>query len=107
LYIYGWYPDYLDPYDYSLPFFPADGIGFLSTNWINSTATNLLTQIAGTSSSTQLSTMYTQLQNIVAQAAPVVPLFQGTSVAVSSPKVSGIVLDVTTNFRYWLLQETT
>lgn len=106
-YIYGWYPDYLDPYDYALPFFPADGIGFLSTNWINSTANTLITNIAGTSSSTQLATMYTQLQNIVAQAAPVVPLFQGTSVAVSSPKVSGIVLDVTTNFRYWLLQETT
>ncbi len=106
-YLYGWYPDYLDPYDYSFPFFPANGIGFLYTHWINSTATNLLTQIAGTSSSTQLTTMYTQLQNIVAQAAPVVPLFQGTSVAVSNPKVSGIVLDVTTNFRYWLLQETT
>ncbi|MGD0319554.1 MAG: ABC transporter substrate-binding protein [Nitrososphaerales archaeon] len=106
-YIYGWYPDYLDPYDYSFPFFPANGVGFLYTHWTNSTASDLLTQISGTSSSTQLTTMYTQLQNIVAQAAPVVPLFQGTSIAVSSPKVSGIVLDVTTNFRYWLLQETT
>ena len=106
-YLYGWYPDYLDPYDYSFPFFPGDGVGFLYTHWVNQTATNLLTTIAGTSDMTQLTTMYTQLQNIVAQAAPVVPLFQGTSVAVSSPKVSGIVLDVTTNFRYWLLQETT
>jgi peptide/nickel transport system substrate-binding protein len=106
-YLYGWYPDYLDPYDYSLPFFPADGVGFLYAHWLNSTATNLLTQISGTSDTTQLATMYTQLQNIVAQAAPLVPLFQGTSVAVSSPKVSGIVLDVTIIFRYWLLQETT
>lgn len=106
VYIYGWYPDYLDPYDYTFPFFPADGVGFLHTNWVNSTATSLLTQISGTSDTTKLSALYTHLQNLLAQAAPVVPLFQGASVAVSSPKVSGIVLDVTTIFRYYLLQET-
>jgi peptide/nickel transport system substrate-binding protein len=106
-YLYGWYPDYLDPYDYVQPFFPANGLGYLYTHWLNSTSANLQTQIVAASDTTQLATYYTQLQNIVAQAAPVVPLFQGTTVAVSSPKVSGIVLDVTTNFRYWLLQETT
>lgn len=106
LYIYGWYPDYIDPYDYSFPFFPANGAGFLNDHWVNSTATNLLNQIAGTSDATKLSTMYTQLQAIVAQAAPVVPLFQGTQLAVSNTHVSGVVLDITTIFRYYLLQET-
>ena len=105
-FIYGWYPDYLDPYDYTFPFFPANGVGFLYTHWINSTSSTLLTQISGTSDATQLAAKYTQLQNIIAQAAPMVPLFQGTSVAVSSPKVSGVVLDVTVIFRYYLLQET-
>jgi len=106
-YIYGWYPDFLDPYDYSFPFFPADGVGFLHSGWTNSTTTNLLTQIAGTSDRATLTTQYAQLQDIVAQAAPLVPLFQGTSIAVTSPKVSGVVLDVTVIFRYYLLQETT
>jgi peptide/nickel transport system substrate-binding protein len=106
-YLYGWYPDYLDPYDYSLPFFPADGVGFLYTHWLNSTATNLITQISGTSDSTQLTSLYSQLQSIVAQAAPMVPLFQGTSVCVSTTKVTGVVLDVTTIFRYYLLQVAT
>jgi ABC-type transport system substrate-binding protein len=69
--------------------------------------TNLLGTIAGTSNSAQLTTMYAQVQTIDAQAATTIPLFQGTAVAVSSPKVTGIVLDVTTIFRYWLLQETT
>ncbi len=31
------------------------------------------------------------------------PLFQGTGVAISTPKVGGVVLDTTTIFRYYLL----
>ncbi len=36
-YIYGWYPDYVDPYDYTFPFLPADGVGFLHTQFVDST----------------------------------------------------------------------
>jgi peptide/nickel transport system substrate-binding protein len=107
VYIYGWYPDYVDPYDYTYPFFPADGQGFLHTNWVNSTMNSLVAQILATSDSTQLTSLYSHAQNIVTQAAPVIPLFQGSSIAVSTPKVSGIVLDITTIFRYYTLQATT
>jgi peptide/nickel transport system substrate-binding protein len=34
-YIYGWYPDYVDPYDYTYPFLPADGVGFLHTQFVD------------------------------------------------------------------------
>ena len=106
-YIYGWYPDYIDPYDYTAPFFPADGVGFLHTNWVNATANTLISQIAGTSDAGALATQYSKVQNIISQAAPVIPLFQGTSIAVSTPKVSGIVLDITTIFRYYTIRATT
>jgi peptide/nickel transport system substrate-binding protein len=107
VYIYGWYPDYVDPYDYTTPFFPTDGVGFLYGHWINSTMSGLINQIAQTSDATTLGNLYGKVQTITAQAAPVVPLFQGTSIAVSNPKVSGIILDITTIFRYYTLQETT
>lgn len=106
-YIYGWYPDYVDPYDYQVPFYPADGTGFLHDNFVNSTLSGLFRQIASTSSTTTLASLYSQAQTIEAQQAPVVPLFQGTSIAVSSPKVTGIVLDITIWFRLGLLQEAT
>jgi len=107
VYIYGWYPDYVDPYDYQLPFYPANGAGFLNTHYVNSTLNGLLTQIAGSSDTTTLASLYSKAQAIESQAAANVPLFQGISTAVSTPKVTGIVLDVTIWFRFGLLQETT
>jgi peptide/nickel transport system substrate-binding protein len=102
-YIYGWYPDYVDPYDYTFPFLPPDGVGFLHTQFVNSTINNYLSTIVGTTSSSSLQSLYTQLQTALAQTVPMAPLFQGTSVAISTPKVGGVVLDTTTIFRYYLL----
>jgi peptide/nickel transport system substrate-binding protein len=106
-YIYGWYPDFIDPYDYTYPFLPPNGAGFLNTGFVDSNINSLLTTVAGTSNVAQQQSLYEQLQSRLADQAPMVPLFQGTSIAVSTPKVSGIVLDPTTIFRYWLLSETT
>jgi len=106
VYIYGWYPDFVDPFDYTNPFLPADGVGFLHTHYVNQNMTNLIQQAASTSDTTKLASIYASIQNLIAKDAPLVPLFQGTSIAISSPKVGGIVLDATTIFRYWLLWET-
>ena len=106
-YMYGWYPDYVDPYDYQVPFYPGDGTGFLHDNFVNSTLTTLFKSIASTASTSQLATLYNQAQTIEAQQAPVIPMFQGTSIAVSNTKVTGIVLDITIWFRLGLLQEAT
>jgi peptide/nickel transport system substrate-binding protein len=105
-YLYGWYPDYVDPYDYTYPFLPPDGIGFLHTHYISATMTQLLQTAAGTTDPTTFPTTYGKIQDLIATDVPMVPLFQGTSIAVSNLKVSGIVLDPTTIFRYYLLVET-
>jgi peptide/nickel transport system substrate-binding protein len=106
VYIYGWYPDFVDPFDYTNPFLPADGIGFLHTHYVNPEMTQLIQKAGSTSDTTQLASIYQSIQQLLASDAPIVPLFQGISIAVSSPKVGGIVLDATTIFRYWLLWET-
>jgi len=103
-YIYGWYPDFVDPYDYLYPFLPADGVGFLHTHFVDSQINSWLQQVTGISDASQQAAIYTQLQTRLADQAPLVPLFQGTTIAVSNTKVSGIVLDATVIFRYYLIQ---
>ena len=106
-YIYGWYPDYVDPFDYTYPFLPPDGIGFLHTHYV-SPQMNQLLQAAG--STTDMSTLpgtYAHVQQLIATDVPMVPLFQGITTCVTNLKVGGVVLDPTTIFRYYLLWETT
>ncbi len=105
-YLYGWYPDYVDPYDYTYPFLPPDGVGFLHSHYTSATMTQLLQTAAGTTDPTTFPATYGKIQDLIATDVPMVPLFQGTSLAVSNLKVSGIVLDPTTIFRYYLLVET-
>ncbi|MGA2199207.1 MAG: ABC transporter substrate-binding protein [Nitrososphaerales archaeon] len=106
LYMYGWYPDYIGPFDYTGPFLPSDGLGFLHSNYVSTQMNTLVNQAEVTIDATQLANIYSQIQLLTAHDAPMVPLFQGTSILVASPKVSGVVLDATTIFRYYLLQET-
>lgn len=106
-YIYGWYPDFLDPFDYTQPFLPADGRGFLNTHYVSPDMTALIKTVGSSTDTSVLATTYTSIQELTAKDAPVVPLFQGKSTAVSNLKVGGIVLDATIWFRAYLLWETT
>lgn len=107
VYIYGWYPDYIDPYDYTYPFLPPDGIGFLHTHYVSPQMNQLLDTAVRTSDSTALARTYGQIQQLIATDVPMVPIYQGTTTCVSNLKVGGIVLDATIIFRYYLLWETT
>ncbi len=106
VYIYGWYPDFIDPYDYTYPFLPPDGVGFLHTHYLSPTMSQLLHQAAGNTDPTAFPKIYTQIQDQVATDVPMVPLFQGTTIVITNPTVGGIVLDPTTIFRLYLMWET-
>jgi peptide/nickel transport system substrate-binding protein len=45
----------------------------------------------------------TSIQDLMAEDAPLVPLFQSFEWAVSKPNVDGVVLDVSMIFRYYLV----
>jgi peptide/nickel transport system substrate-binding protein len=105
--IYGWYPDYIDPYDYTYPFLPSNGIGFLHTHYVSATMTKLLQQAATETNPTALQTTYGQIQQQLVTDVPLVPLFQGETICVTNLKVGGVVLDPTIIFRYYLLWEST
>jgi peptide/nickel transport system substrate-binding protein len=105
VYVYGWYPDYVDPDDYAfLPFaawlkmgynetYPANGV-LQHDYWV---AARSATTGAGRAGN------YTLLQTLQANEASVIPLWQKSTEAVTKLDVKGIVFDITVNWRNWLL----
>jgi len=102
VYIYGWYPDYNDPDDYVFLYWTP----WTHQNYNNPAMVALYDQARSTADATQKSTLYSQIETMAVQDCPLVPLWQGKAFAASKPNVGGIVLDVTENFRLWLLYET-
>jgi peptide/nickel transport system substrate-binding protein len=107
VYIYGWYPDFVDPYDYTQPFLPDNGIGFLSTHYVSPQMAQLIKTAGSTTDPSTFPQTYGKIQDLIATDVPMVPLFQGNTIAVSNLKVAGMILDPTTIFRCYTLWETT
>lgn len=103
VYVYGWYPDYLDPDDYMFPFLHSKGGGWLHMNYNNPEMDKLLEQARAISDPTQRDQLYQQAQKIMVDDAAIVPVFQGSAYAVTKPDVQGVVLDITQNMYYWLI----
>jgi peptide/nickel transport system substrate-binding protein len=106
-YILGWYADYIDPNDYTYNFFQSSGSSWLHDGYSNPQADAVIDQALASRNETQRAILYGQAQQILAQDAPIVPLYQSSGFAVSKPSVGGVVLDFTLIFRYYLLYETT
>lgn len=108
VFIYGWYPDYVDPDDYAfLPFASWLNLGFNSTYPAAGIAQNAL-WLEGRSASTSAARQaaYYELQDLQATDCSIVPLWQGRGSAVSTSNIGGVVLDITSNWRMWLLYKT-
>jgi ABC-type transport system substrate-binding protein len=103
VYVYGWYPDYLDADDYIQPFLDSVGGSWLHTNYKNPQMDQLIAQARATSDATQRGQLYSQIQKIMVQDAAIVPVFQGSAFAVTKPGVAGVNLDITQNMYYWLI----
>jgi peptide/nickel transport system substrate-binding protein len=107
VFIYGWYPDYIDADDYAfLPFcywlnvyynqtFPVAGGGAAQYA--------LWTQARSTTDPAVRQAKYYALQDLQADECSIVPIWQSGTIAISKPDVHGIVMDITTNWRHWLL----
>jgi len=106
-YIYGWYPDFVDPLDYTTPFLPTDGRGFLNTHYVSPNMASLIKVVIASSDTSTLASTYASIQQLSATDVPWVPLFQSKAIAVSNLKVGGLVMDETYWFRAYLLWETT
>jgi ABC-type transport system substrate-binding protein len=103
VFVYGWYPDYIDPDDYIQPFLDSVGGSWLGDGYSNPHMDALIAQARSTPDPTQRAQLYAQIQQIMVTDAPLVPVFQIQAFAVTKPDVTGVNLDVTQNMYYWLI----
>lgn len=114
-YVYGWYPDYVDPDDYSFLYWAQ----WLHTNYYNETINGLpnpsypayLEQVGyydearATTNTTLRTQLYAQIDSIAVDQCSVVPLYVSSAWAVTKPSVFGVFLDITQDMRYWLISK--
>ena len=98
-YIYGWHPDYVDPDDYAFLYWAS----WLHTNYNNPTQVDLYDQARATTNITLREELYAQIDEIAVQQCSVVPIYVGSTWAVTKLYVYGVCLDITQDMRYWLI----
>jgi ABC-type transport system substrate-binding protein len=104
VYIYGWYPDYLDPDDYMYPIVHSVGGAWMHLNWKNPEIDRLIEQGRAVLDTNARAEIYAKIQKLMVDDAVFVPIVQFNSWAFSKPDVKGIVLDITQNMDYWLIE---
>ena len=103
-FIYGWYPDYIDPDDYIQPFLQTSGGSWLNLNYSNPQMDLLIAWARGNTSDTVRNSVYGQIQTLMVTDSPIIPLYQASNYAVSTSNITGIYLDMSQQLRYWYLQ---
>jgi len=105
-YIMGWYPDYIDPDDYIYPFVQSSGNSWLHINYASTTMDGLVAQArAATDQNTRVG-LYSQINQLILEDCPLIPLYQSGAYAVTKTNVNGVYLDISQQWRNWLLYET-
>ncbi len=102
VYVKGWVPDYPDPDNFTAPFFGEGNV--LGNNYTNTTVTGqLIPETAAESDRSSTERQYGELQDIVAEQVPVIPVWQAKQYAVVRDNVYGLenCLDASTVFRFW------
>jgi ABC-type transport system substrate-binding protein len=103
VYVYGWYPDYVDPDNYVQPFFDSVGGSWLSTGYSNPHMDELIAEARSIRDPVKRGELYSEIQKIMVEDCPIVPVYQSTAWAVTKPGVTGVNLDITQNMYYWLI----
>ncbi|MGC9147296.1 MAG: ABC transporter substrate-binding protein [Infirmifilum sp.] len=98
----GWFPDFLDSDNYVRPFYHSGANGWLHVNYQNPTIDKLIDEQVLQPTEQRIKTL-AQIQDIAAEDAPIIPLWQEGQFAVAQKNVKGIVLDYSQIFRYWLI----
>ncbi|MEM2105802.1 MAG: ABC transporter substrate-binding protein [Candidatus Bathyarchaeia archaeon] len=102
-FILGWYPDYIDPDDYIYPFVHSSGGSWLHHNYNSTQMDELIAWARGNTSTTIRSNLYAEIQDLLVEDCPLIPLYQGSAYAVTKTNVKGIYLDITQSWRHWMV----
>ena len=103
IFLLGWYPDYLDPDDYTTCFLHSKWSPDLGVFYSNPKMDKLLDEASVTVDKDKRTELYKEIQRLMAKEAPVIPFFQGKLFIVFWPNVRGVILDPTMLLRYYLI----
>ncbi len=101
--LYGWYPDYLDPDNFLYPFLHTGSNRWLGNPYSNPKVDELLDKAQALTDKAGRARLYAEVQRILAEDAPIIPIFQGKLYVVTKPEVKGVVVDPYMLLRYWLI----
>jgi len=108
IFLYGWYPDYIDPDNYAFLYYA----GWLNHHYIDYNATNNYIAMKAaydaaraSSVDSERTSLYAEIDDYAAEDCPVVPIWQGAAWAVTKPNIKGVYLDITQTWRIWTLYE--
>jgi len=104
VYLYGWYPDYIDPDNYAFLYYAV----WLNHHYIDNgehyTEMKAAYDEARASSvESERTSLYAEVDDYAVEDCPVIPIWQGAAWAVTKPDVKGVYLDITQTWRIWLL----
>lgn len=102
---FGWFPDYPDADDYTAPFYARDG--FLNTHYENAEMNKLLAEEKASDVPAVRQKAFDRIQQIGAEDAPTIPLWQADQIAAVRDGVSGVeeTFDPSFIFRFWLISK--
>ncbi|WP_338675581.1 ABC transporter substrate-binding protein [Streptomyces sp. SCSIO 30461] len=105
-YVQGWVPDYPDPDNFTQPFFGPGNV--LNNNYENKEITGkIIPETSAMADRAATESKFAELQNLVAEDVPLLPLWQGKQYAVAHGSITGLewTLDASTVFRFWEIQK--
>lgn len=105
VFLLGWYPDYLDPDNYTWSFAQSDASDDLGIFYSNPEMDTLLEEAQIETDMAKREDLYKQVQELWAEEAPTIPFTQGTLLAVTQKNVTGVKLDPTIFLHYFLLSK--
>jgi ABC-type dipeptide transport system, periplasmic component len=88
--LFGWYPDYIDPDDFTSPFLMSTANKWTGSQYANPTVDDLLRQAMVKVDQSERAKLYEQVQRILADEVPFIPLLQGNLMIVHAKNVHGI-----------------
>ncbi len=99
----GWYPDYLDPDDYLTPFLHSGYNKWTGTGYSNPKVDKLLDEAETIVNKEKRAEIYREVQKILAEDVPFIPLLQGKLFIVVRKDVKGVMLGPTMLLPYYTI----